>query len=284
VNFEIIVVDNISSDNTVKEIQETQRKVRLQINHENVGFGRACNQGAALSSGKYIMFLNPDAAFNDNGILSKLCRVMERNISWGLAGTTVTEADGSVDCPPSYTYPKQDRASRDFSVLPGRIAWVFGASMIVRREAFEKTGGFDPEFFLTSEETDLCLRLREGGYEIGFVSEVEVRHIGAASERGRDPYETWRLRVPGIYRFWAKHYPQKDARKLVKRDWLRARYRQTVYQVPAFLGGNESAFWQKYRRYMGIGDAASAFLRSLDEKPEVVPTAFPKTSSGSCSR
>jgi len=62
---------------------------------------------------------------------------------------------------------------------------------------------------------------------------------------------------------------------------LRARYRQAVYQVLAYLVGHESAFWQKYRRYMGIGDAAWVFLRSLDEEPEVVPTAFPQISSGS---
>jgi len=279
VEVEVIVIDNVSVDETIETVRGIEGGVRLIDNQQNVGFGRACNQGVSLSRGKYVMFLNPDAAFQGNDCLAKLCKAMEKNSRWGLVGTTVTEADVSIECPPSYSYPKQNRASRDFSSLPGKIAWVFGASMFVRRDVFEKAGGFDPEFFLTSEETDLCLRIRELGCEIGFVPEVAVRHIGAASERGKDPYETWRLRAPGIYRFWAKHYPRKDTRNLIRRDWLRARYRQAVYQLPAYLFG-QSAFWQKYRRNMGISDAAWAFLRSLDEEPEIVPTAFPRISEG----
>ena len=284
VSIEVIAIDNVSADKTIEIVRGIAGNVELLVNRENVGFGRACNQGVSLSSGKYIMFLNPDAAFEKNNILAKLCREMERNSRVGLAGTTVTEADGSIDCPPSYSYPKQDRTRRDFSALPGRIAWVFGASMFVRREAFEKVGGFDPEFFLTSEETDLCLRLRELGYEIGFVPEVAVRHIGAVSERGKDPYDTWRFRAPGMYRFWVKHYPRKDAKNLIRRDWLRARYRWAVYQLPAYLSGHESTFWQKYRRNLGISDAARAFLLSLDEEPEVVPTAIPRISNGTYSK
>jgi GT2 family glycosyltransferase len=275
--IEVIVVDNVSADKTIETVKCTEGGLKLLVNRENVGFGRACNQGVSLSSGKYIMFLNPDAAFERNDILAKLCREMERNSRWGLAGSTVTEADGSVECPPSYTYPKQDRTSRDFSSLPGEIAWVFGASMLVRKEVFLEVGGFDPEFFLTSEETDLCLRLRELGHEIGFVSEVAVRHIGAASERGKDPYDTWRLRAPGIYRFWAKHYPQKDAWNLVRRDWVRSRYRQAVYRFFAWVVGEKSQIWKKYRRNKGVGDAAESFLREMNKNPELVPSAFPSS-------
>jgi N-acetylglucosaminyl-diphospho-decaprenol L-rhamnosyltransferase len=273
--IEAIVVDNVSADETIKTVRGIEGNVRLLVNHENEGFGRACNQGVASCRGKYVMLLNPDAAFDDKYSLAKLCRAMERNSQWGVVGTTVTEADGSVDCPPSLSYPKQERTSRDFSALPGRIAWVFGASMLIKREVFLAVGGFDPEFFLTSEETDLCLRIRERGFEIGFVKEVAVRHMGAASERGKDPYDTWRLRAPGMYRFWAKHYPRKDARNLVRKDWLRARYRESVYRLFSWYAARESPVWQKYRRNKGIGDAAGAFLRVLRKNPELVPTAFP---------
>jgi GT2 family glycosyltransferase len=275
VSIEVIVVDNVSTDKTKETVREIKGDVRLMINLENVGFGRACNQGVAASKGKYVMFLNPDAAFDRKDSLEKLFTEMESNSRWGLTGTTVKEADGSVECPPSYSYPKQERTSRDFASLPGKIAWVFGASMFVRKETFLAIGGFDPEFFLTSEETDLCLRLRELGCEIGFVNEVTVQHIGAASERGRDPYDTWRLRAPGMYRFWAKHYPRKDAWNLVRKDWLRARYREAVYRLFSWHAARESPVWQKYRRNKGIGEAAGAFLRVLRKNPELVPTAFP---------
>ena len=275
VSIEVIVVDNVSTDKTKETVREIKGNVRLLINLENVGFGRACNQGVAASKGKYVMFLNPDAAFDRKDSLAKLFTEMESNSRWGLTGTTVKEADGSVECPPSYYYPKQERTSRNFSSLPGKIAWVFGASMFIKKEIFLAVGGFDPEFFLTSEETDLCLRIREHGYEIGFVTEVAVEHIGAASERGRDPYDTWRLRAPGIYRFWAKHYPANDAKKLVRKDWLRARYREAVYYFFACFTGKKSAVWQKYRRNKGIGEAAKKFLDIFNKDSSIAPSAFP---------
>jgi GT2 family glycosyltransferase len=273
--IEVIVVDNVSIDSSAAMVRGIGRGVKLVENHENEGFGRACNQGVSLSKGKYVMFLNPDAAFNSKDSLAKLCKEMESNSRWGLAGTRVTEADGSVECPPSLSYPKQDRTSRDFSKLSGEIAWVFGASMFIRRNVFLSVGGFDPEFFLTSEETDLCLRIREKGCEIGFVSDVGVKHIGAASERGRDPYDTWLLRAPGLYRFWAKHYPIEDARNLVRKDLFRARYRTIVYGILACYAGNKSPSWQKYRRNKGISDAAMKFLDLLNKKSGIVPSAFP---------
>ena len=273
--IEVIVIDNVSADKTIEKVREIDGDIILICNHENVGFGRACNQGVASSSGKYVMLLNPDAAFDDKDSLSKLCKAMERNSQWGLTGTRVTEDDGSVDCPPSLSYPKQDRTSRDFTALPGAIAWVFGASMFIKRDVFLSVGGFDPQFFLTSEETDLCLRIREKGYEIGFVSDVGVKHIGASSERGRDPYDTWRLRAPGLYRFWVKHYPKKDARNLVRKDWFRSKYRTIVYGLLACYAGNKSSSWQKYRRNKGISDAAKKFLDLLNKKSGIVPSTFP---------
>jgi len=277
VSTEVIVVDNVSADKTIERVREIDGDISLLINRENVGFGRACNQGVAASKSEYVMFLNPDAAIDRKDSLAKLCIEMEMNIRWGLTGTTVKEADGSVECPPSYYYPKQERTSRNFSSLPGKIAWVFGASMFVRRDVFEKAGGFDPEFFLTSEETDLCLRIRQLGYEIGFVPEVTVRHIGAASEQGKDQYDTWRLRAPGIYRFWAKHYLRKDALKLIKKDLLRSRYRETVYGLISWCAGKKSRVWEKYRRNKGIGDAAGAFLQEMKKNPPIVPSSFPKS-------
>ncbi len=273
--IEVIVVDNVSTDSTGEIVRNIGMGVKLVENQENVGFGRACNQGVAAGGGTYIMLLNPDAAFERKDSLKKLFQVMEENRGWGLTGTRVTEADGIVDCPPSLSYPKQDRTSRDFSKLPGEIAWVFGASMFIRRDVFLSVGGFDPEFFLTSEETDLCLRIRELGYEIGFVKEVAVRHLGAASERGKDPYDTWRLRAPGMYRFWAKHYPRKDARNLVRKDWMRSLYRQAIYRWLARLTGDQSKVWEKYRRNKGIAHAARKYLKSMDENPEMIPSAFP---------
>lgn len=261
-SFEIIVLDNVSADDTVKVVQGMAAGIRLLVNTENVGFGRGCNQAFAESSGRFVLFLNPDAKLPEPDSLARLCQAMDKNPKWGLAGTRVTESEGAVECPPAYSYPDQHRAHCDFSHLPGRIAWVFGASMFVRREVFAAVQGFDPGFFLSSEETDLCLRIRQQGWEIGFVPEVLAQHIGAASERGIDPYDTWRRRVPGIYRFWSKHYPPADARRLVERDLFRARFRQHWYGMVARFAGTESRAWRQHRRYAGISEAARVFLHA----------------------
>ena len=263
--FEVIVVDNASTDDTVRVVRGMGAGIRLLANLENIGFGRGCNQGSDAGTGRFLLLLNPDARLQERDSLTRLCQAMEKNARWGLAGTRVTESEGTVECPPSFFYPDQNRAHCDFSRLPGQIAWVFGASMFIRREVFATVGGFDPGFFLSSEETDLCLRFRQHGWQIGFVPEITVQHIGAASEIGVDPYLTWLRRVPGVYRFWSKHYPPGDARRLVWRDWFRARFRQHGYALLACFVGTNSRAWRQHRRYAGIGDAARKFLRARPE-------------------
>src|SRR5215470_2611851 len=193
---EILVIDNASRDETVNVVRASQGNPVLIQNGENVGFGRACNQGFAASKGRYIYLLNPDAQLIGSNALAILCHTLSEHKGWGMAGSRVMSATGELK-KPATTYPDQSHVRKDFSGLPGKIAWVVGASMIIRREVYSELGGFDPDFFLYSEETDFCLRLRQRSYEIGLVEEAAVRHIGGARERGCDPYEVWTRRANG---------------------------------------------------------------------------------------
>jgi len=257
---EVILVDNASPDETVRVVKELGGEIRLIENRENVGFGRACNQGFAASRGRLLFMLNPDAKLRRPDDLARLSRAMEEHPRWGLAGTHIASPDGLRESPPATSYPDERHAHRDFSGLPGTIAWVMGASMVIRREAFAQVDGFDPGFFLSSEETDLCLRLRQQGWEIGYVPEVTVHHIGMASEHGRDPSETWLCRMTSMTRFWSKHYSPKDVRWLVRKEWLRASFRREWYRFAARLGGQASHAWHQYRRYVGISEAVRRLL------------------------
>src|SRR5215471_3896995 len=143
--------------------------------------------------------------------------------------------------------------------------------MFVRREVFIAVEGFDPGFFLTSEETDLSLRTRQRGWEIGFVAEVTARHIGSASEHGVDPYDTWLRRVPGIYRFWSNHCAEMDARRLLWKDWFRASLRRRWYGTLARFLGRDSTAWTKHRRYAGISEAAWRFLSVKGNNQSATP-------------
>ena len=97
---------------------------------------------------------------------------------------------------------------------PCRVDWVMGFAMLVRREAFEQVGGFDEDFFLFSEETDLCRRLWDAGWEVWFTPHAEFTHVGGASHGGRMFGEN----VRGHLRYLAKHrgdaYAER-ARKLL---------------------------------------------------------------------
>lgn len=259
VQREILVIDNASSDQTVNVVRTSPAKPVLIENRENVGFGQACNQGFAASKGGYIYLLNPDAQLMGPNALATLCRSLSEHKAWGMAGSRVVSATGEWK-KPATTYPDQSHIGKDFSRLPGKIAWVVGASMIIRREIYSELGGFDPEFFLYSEETDFCLRSRERGYEIGLVEDAAVRHIGGASESGRDPYDVWTRRANGLHLFWRKHYPPADVEKLLRRNRFRARYRMVVNGWLARFQSPKSNAWQKHRRYRAIWETSKSLL------------------------
>ena len=264
VTLEGIVVDNASADDTVAATKSFN--VQLFANRENIGFGRGNNQGYAASRGRYVYLLNPDARFVENGALEKLCRAMDANPRWGMAGTSLGSPDGHSEEPPATEYPGQRHVHRDFSSLPGKIAWIGGASMIIRRELYQKLNGFDPAFFLYSEETDFCLRMRETGFEIGHVPEVAVEHIGGASEDPRDPYQVSSRKLNGLILFRQKHYPPQDCVYLAKRDLRRARFRMLWNGLLVRFQAPNSEAWRKHRQYLGIWEASRRYLDSSSSR------------------
>jgi hypothetical protein len=267
VEFEILVVDNASADSTTKVVQELigdRKNIRLFANRENIGFGRANNQAFAASSGEFIYLLNPDAQLVQPDALKILRDQLERHPEWGVAGTRILRGNGQEELAVCEHYQGQEHVRhRDFSKLPGRRACVLGASMFFSRRVFAEMGGFDEDYFLYQEEADLCLRLREKGYEIGFVPEAAIQHLGEASERGCDPYETWRRRANGMLLFWKKNYPAADALRLTEMDLKRSRFKMISYGWLAKFQPANSSAWRKHRKYRAIWEQSRSFIRQL---------------------
>jgi N-acetylglucosaminyl-diphospho-decaprenol L-rhamnosyltransferase len=259
-SFEVVVTDNASTDNTLSRIP--REKVSVIESKQNIGFGRACNLGFSQSEGKYILFLNPDAELVGEFALRDMCRNMEQNPCWGLAGTKVVSHEGCLESPPAGEYPGQKYVNRDFSRLPGKIAWVVGASMVVRRDIFSRLGGFDPDYFLYSEETDLCLRTRDIGYEIGWMEDVVAQHIGGDSEKDTDPFDVACRKLTGLMTFRSKHYSKHECIFLAKRDLNRAHFRMISNRIHACFKGTKSKPWAKYRTYRGIWETSRKYLDS----------------------
>jgi N-acetylglucosaminyl-diphospho-decaprenol L-rhamnosyltransferase len=260
-SFEVIVIDNASSDDTLQSLRKDG--VSVVESKENIGFGRACNLGFSQSRGKFVLCLNPDAELVDDCALREICQKMERNPQWGLAGTKVISHAGHPESPPALEYPGQKHVRRDFSKLPGDIAWVIGASMVVRRDVYQQLGGFDPDYFLYSEETDLCLRTRELGYAVGWMEDVVVRHIGGESEKHADPYSVSRRKLTGLLTFRSKHYTRDECVLLARRDLNRALFRMVTNRIQAIFRGRKSEHWAKHRMYRGIWEMSRQHLEYL---------------------
>jgi len=234
----VVVVDNASRDGTAAAVRERFPSVRLVANSENVGFARACNQGARESQAPYLLFLNPDATLAP-GSLRALAALLDAKPRVGIVGPRTRSGSGAIqvstgdDLSPLAEL-RQRRlvkgvARREASVLAEaealhaverEVDWVSGACLLIRREAFDAVSGFDERFFLYEEDADLCRRVRGAGSTVLFSPSAEARHalgrsMAQAPERARLEYQRSHLL------YYRKHcgLPQRLALRL----WLLAR-------------------------------------------------------------
>ena len=155
---------------------------QVVLNQENVGFGRACNQGAALVGTDLILFLNPDAAVVD-GALACLARAADSYPQASAFNPAIEMTDGSqffrtwspidpvrID-PTKWKMPRHGWPANDLEVPV-----LSGAALLVRKSDFNTVGGFDPDIFLYHEDDDLCLRLRAKCGPLMFIGNARVVH------------------------------------------------------------------------------------------------------------
>jgi GT2 family glycosyltransferase len=189
--FELIVVDDASTDATAELLAGYSAPVRVLTRSQNGGFATACNEGAAEATGEQLVFLNNDT-IPQPGWLDALARYADQHPAAAVVGSKLLFPDDSVqhagvvicqDANPRHVYagfpgdhPVVNR-SRQFQA-------VTAACMLVRRAAFEQAGGFDNAFRNCLEDTDLCLRLRESGHEVHYCHESVLYHLESVS-RGR---------------------------------------------------------------------------------------------------
>ncbi len=226
VQLEIILVDNASPDNSLQLLKaHLPQAVRLIASDTNLGFARANNLAAKNAHGDYVLVLNPDTLIEDKYAIKKLLERLNAKPQVGLLAPAVIEPrKGNKRVPARASYPSssQLRHTHTLKSLPGKIAWVLGACMLMKREVYQQIGGFDEDFFLYGEDADICLRVRMAGYEIDYAEDIVITHVSGASETGAPSLEKWLRKRRGIFLFYQKHYAQKDqlaiARKLIRRS------------------------------------------------------------------
>ncbi len=228
-SYEIIVIDNASSDGSPEGIEQQFSSVRVCRNSENSGFAAAVNQGLALSNGEFLVLLNSDASLRDNAVHG-MVSYARKNPSVGAVGCRVTNQDGSHQ-PTAGRFPClwldfSDHFLRPLTFLPARwrqnciypddfqepvlVDWSAGSCLLLRRKALQEAGGLDEQFFLGDEDIDLGYRLKKTGWQAVYFPSASVVHLGGQSKKS-NPRSAYYFFL-GRHRFYQKHYPYRYAR------------------------------------------------------------------------
>ncbi|MDG6221992.1 MAG: glycosyltransferase family 2 protein [Candidatus Bathyarchaeota archaeon] len=185
-NYDIVIVDNASTDRsleTIKPVISSDSRVKIVENTKNVGHSEGCNIGAQTSNGHYIVFVDSDIEFGSKNWLWELVNVMENDKSVGLAQAKIVLSENqnrleyfceNVDALGTWSAnygSKAQEINSNFELLAASAG-----CCIIRRNVFNQIGGFDKDYFIYDDDTDLSFRARLLGYSVLFVSSSVVIH------------------------------------------------------------------------------------------------------------
>ncbi len=238
VRLQIIVVDNASLDDSLLLLNEYQDLITLIPNNQNVGFGQANNLAARYATGDYLLILNPDTEMEDSLCIFNLVNALHSKDCIGLVAPLINEPSKAKIVRPKYRYPSESRlrSKHAFYGLPGKIAWVLGACMLMKTSVYKKIEGFDPDYFLYGEDIDICLRIRKHGLEIYYDDHIQVNHISGASEIGAKNLDKWLRKRRGLFLFYKKHYEINDLVRICNQEILKCTIYKLIYSFTFLIG------------------------------------------------
>lgn len=222
---EIIVVDNASDDGSVEMIKDKFPEIILIENKINIGFGKANNQGLAIAKGNFILLINPDTLVAEDTFV-KMIEFFNSHPEVGMAGCKILNPDGTLQlaCRRSFPgpwtaftkvtglsslFPKSKLFARyNLTYLDENQTYevdaISGSFMMMRKEVFEKVGGFDEQFFMYGEDLDLCYRIQKAGYKIFYVHSTQIIHYKGESTK-RSSLDETRIFYQAMHLFVKKH-------------------------------------------------------------------------------
>jgi len=222
IRYEVIVVDNASSDGSVEMLRDSFPETRIIENRENRGFGAANNQAMRIMKGRYALLLNSDTVLCEDAV-EKLFAFMENHAEAGMACGQLLNADGSkqnsIASFPNlftllmntslleYLFPSRFPSKRYHHIKPLEVDSCIGACMIVRKKAIDEVGMFDERYFFFFEETDWALRMQKAGWKSFHLPDAQIYHLQGQSVGHdiRSRMEFYRSRYK-FFRKW-KSYP-----------------------------------------------------------------------------
>ena len=198
ITFEVIVVDNGSTDNSIDELAKRYPEIKLIRNGGNLGFAKAVNMGIDVSAGRYLCLLNNDTRVKE-GTFESLVVLLNNKKDCGIVAPQLLNEDNSkqhsFDNIPTIAtvllnksllrilFPHKYPSKIQEVETSIEVETVIGACMMVKREVINKIGKLDEDYFVFLEETDLCLKARRAGWKIFFVPQAEVYHLQGQTKR-----------------------------------------------------------------------------------------------------
>ena len=222
---EVYVVDNCSSDNSLSYLKPRFPSVHFIENTENLGFSRANNQAIAQSKGELILLLNPDTVVGES-TLENVCRFMDDHREAGALGVKMIDGYGEFLPESKRGFPAPWNS---FTKITGlgrlfpssktfggyhlryldenrthKVDVLAGACMLLRREAVDRAGSLDNDFFMYGEDIDLSYRIGQAGYDVYYLPEPIIHYKGESAKKDiryvKRFYEAMLI-------FFRKHYP-----------------------------------------------------------------------------
>ena len=273
--YEVIVVDNASEDESVREIEKRYPEVVLIKNRENRGFAGANNQGLERAKSEYVLLLNSDTLVLADAI-EKTVAFMKGHPDVGVCGCRVLNPDKTMQAT-CFMYPSLLNMLISVSYMNklfprsrvfGReqmTGWerddvrdvevVTGCFMLVRTELIRQVGPMDDTFFMYGEETDWCYRFRQAGWRIAFTPAAEIIHLGGGSTRLVRPKMILQLRS-GILQFMHKHHSLLEYRVACVFVALFYGLRLPFWLAKSIVGNDRAHAWMTLKTYFqGVGKA-----------------------------
>ena len=217
--YEIILIDNNSSDGTDKLVEEKYKTITYIRNETNKGYAPAVNQGIKDSNGKYILLLGSDTVLKP-GSLSKCISFLDNNDNAGAVGCKLVFPDGKPqgNCKkfPTlkngiYTYLSLDRLNHDYDMLwfnydkTVKVDQIATTFLMIRSDLIKKLGGFDERYKILYNDVDLCKRIWNENKEIYFLHDAEVIHHGSYSTK-KAKYQVRRIMYDDIMRYYRDNF------------------------------------------------------------------------------
>lgn len=259
-DFEIIVVDNGSSDGSLEEAEEKHSGFRVLRAGKNYGFAGACNLGLAVTRGRHVMLLNPDTEVVP-GTLRRLCAALDNHSNWGIVGPRMVDPNGNPYSAarrfptPSFLFCETTRLTflfpqsklfatyfygdRDIKTLDS-VDQIEGSALVIAGQARKAVGDLDTRFFLFFEEVDWCKRVKAAGFEIHIVQNAAVRHTRATT-MSRNFLMARVAHAESAMKYFQKYYGEDGVGRL--RRWMRVGLwiRELGMRLAALLGAGERA-------------------------------------------